>query len=118
MIEAKDPEVLSRQDPGMDWGAKRRLLARSADGEITLFIRGGHSMGMGMRGMGQTYVKAALILCAPGVSYGSHLAEGRISAQTFREPKIAQRIDEAFGCPDLHRVLDPRHTFEVTPGEP
>lgn len=107
--------ILTRMEPGMDWGAKRRLIAASPDQRLIVFIREGHSMGMGLRGMGQTYVPAALILLdrrgqsQHGQSW--RLAEGRISNSVLR---TQTKIDEAFGR-QVTPMLDVKSTRIIEP---
>lgn len=106
--------ILTRSEPGMDWGAKRRLVAASPDQKVMLFIREGHSMGLGMRGMGQTYVPATLILLdrrgssQHGQSW--RLAEGRITKQVIMAH--ATRINAVFGGA-VAGCLDPKRTAIV-----
>jgi hypothetical protein len=90
-------EILGRLDPGMDWGAPRRVVARSADGRVRLFIREGHSVGMGLRGLGSTYVPTALVLQDSKGLLGVHLAKGRITNATLRSHRA--RLEVAFGAP-------------------
>jgi hypothetical protein len=101
-------EILGRLDPGMDWGAPRRVVARSADGRVRLFIREGHSVGMGLRAAsstmyqfarlrGPTYVPTALVLQDSKGLLGVHLAKGRITNATLRSHRA--RLEVAFGAP-------------------
>ena len=104
-----DQEIGKRYADGCDWGAKRRMIARTADGSQQLFIREGCRQSLGARGFGQTYCKAALILFTRrGGGYGgsTYLFEGRINNQTLRVHR--NRIKAAFGasCPEL----DVNHT--------
>jgi hypothetical protein len=108
--------ILPRTDLGMDWGAKRRLVAATPDKRKLLFIRPGYSMGAGARGFGQTYYKAALILNARGSmeqhGYTTHLAEGRISRGDLLANR--EKIDAVFGA-GVAAELDLRKTLWVTP---
>ncbi len=121
--------VLPRNDSlygGVDWGARRRLIAATPNKAITLFIREGHSAAHGARGFGRDYHPAALILTGGSFLAGEHfiieprrwhdLAKGRISNKTLADPEIAKKINLAFGVGDVAWALDVRKTKWITPG--
>jgi hypothetical protein len=108
--------ILPRTDTGIDWGAKRRLIAATPDKGKLLFLRESHSMGMGARGFGQQYHRAALILLIKH-GYGQHgrwdtLNEGRLSRAVLLANR--EKIDAVFGA-GVAVGLDPRKTLWVTP---
>lgn len=108
--------ILPRSDFGMDWGAKRRLVAATPDKSKMLFIRPGFSMGTGARGFGQTYFKTALILLDKEVGrqhgHSHHIAEGRLSRADLLANR--EKIDAVFGA-RIATELDLRKTLWVTP---
>jgi hypothetical protein len=110
--------IIPRIEIGMDWGARRRLIAGVGTPEKphrkpALFIVPGHSMGMGAHGFGQTYIPAHLVLLTDdGSVIGRRLAEGRISRRHLLDN--ATLINAAFGQ-DIASKLDLRSTTWVKP---
>lgn len=113
-----DREMLPRHDRGIDWGSRRRLIARSGDG-IRLFVcEGAWHAACGVRGFGRVYHPAALVLYRDrDKRMAGHsterIAKGRISRSTLAA--AAAKIDAAFGVPGLASCLDPARTAIVEP---
>lgn len=111
-------ETLTRHDPGIDWGGKRRVVARSADGRTRLFICQGHTAPVGARGFGRDYHPMRVVLWAAKSWNGwaghqsKDVAESRFDAAAIRRDHGAL-IDEVFGCPGLSDHLDGRKTLVV-----
>ncbi|MGU3658475.1 hypothetical protein [Methylobacterium fujisawaense] len=109
-------ETLPRHDRGIDWGERRRLIARKGDA-VRLFVVEGHwRASCGVRGFGRVYAPAALVLYRDRherfAGHGSDtLARGRISRTTL--VALANSIDAAFGVPGLAARLDPTRTAVV-----
>jgi hypothetical protein len=109
-------ETLPRHDRGIDWGERRRLIARKGDA-VRLFVVEGHwRAACGVRGFGRVYAPAVLVLHrARHERFAGHasdqLAKGRISRATLAG--LATRIDAAFGVAGLASKLDPARTAIV-----
>lgn len=109
-------ETLPRHDRGIDWGERRRLIARKGDA-VRLFVVEGHwRAASGVRGFGRVYAPAVLVLYRDRherfAGHGSDtLARGRISRTTL--VALANSIDAAFGVPGLAARLDPTRTAVV-----
>jgi hypothetical protein len=106
-------ERLTRSDPGVDWGAPRRILIRTADHKVKVFIREGHSRAIGAHGFGQMYEPAALIVQVG--SYGSgrthYLAQGRVTKGLLRQH--AAQISHLLGSDAWEPLVDPKKTIVV-----
>jgi hypothetical protein len=114
-------ETLPRHTPGMDWGARRRVLARNEDSSILLFIREGYSSAScGIRGFGREYHPVSITLWARE-SWAGHAgwASQEVGENRFDAAKVQRDhgalIDKVFGCPGLSARLDGRKTI-VVPG--
>ncbi len=111
-----DRETLPRHDRGIDWGSRRRLIARAGDGVRLFVCEGAWHAACGVRGFGRVYRPATLVLYRDrdkrmaGHST-DHLAKGRISRSTL--VVAAAKIDDAFGMPGLASHLDPARTAVV-----
>lgn len=109
-------ETLPRHDRGIDWGERRRLIARKGDA-VRLFVVVGHwRAACGARGFGRVYAPAVLVLHRDRHErFAGHasdqLAKGRISRATLAG--LAARIDAAFGMTGLASRLDPARTAIV-----
>lgn len=112
-ISKQDQTTLSRHEHGIDWGARRRVIAMTSDQNSLLFIREGHMMSMGARGFGQEYVPAALVVVTPETDWacGDCLATGRISGKTLLQ--CADKIDAAFGVEGLSKTLNTKTTTVI-----
>ncbi|MDE4914784.1 hypothetical protein [Methylobacterium sp. 092160098-2] len=109
-------ETLPRHDRGIDWGERRRLIARKGDA-VRLFVVEGHwHAACGVRGFGRVYAPAVLVLYrARHERFAGHasdqIAKGRISRATLAS--LATCIDAAFGVTGLASRLDPARTAIV-----
>jgi hypothetical protein len=109
-------EMLPRHDRGIDWGERRRLIARK-DQSVRLFVVSGHwRAACGVRGFGRVYAPAVLLLYRDRherfAGHGSdQLAKGRISRGTLID--AAAQIDAAFGWPGLAALLDLSRTAVI-----
>lgn len=90
-----DREIMPAQARGINWGADRRVLARTGDCRTVLFIRGAHTMAVGARGFGREPVRSALVLLTPAYALGDTLKEGRVSQADIEA--LSGTIDKAFG---------------------
>jgi len=108
-----EQRILSRYEPGMDWGAKRRLIAVTEDESVKLFVREGcHMAAAGVRGFGRLYSPAKLILVeSRSGKLGNRLAEGRVTRKVLEAH--SERIDAAFAFPGLTSRLEPKKTVVV-----
>jgi hypothetical protein len=106
-------ERLTRSDPGVDWGAPRRVLIRTADRKVMVFLREGHSRAIGAHGFGQMYEPAALIVQVGPYTSGKtvHLAEGRVTKGLLRQH--AAQISHLLGSDAWEPLVDPKKTIVV-----
>lgn len=109
-------ETLPRHDRGIDWGERRRLIARK-EGAVRLFVVEGHwRAACGVRGFGRVYAPSVLVLHRDRHErFAGHasdqLAKGRISRATLAG--LSTLIDAAFGVTGLASRLDPARTAIV-----
>ena len=111
-----DRVVLPRRDRGVDWGERRRLIARKGDSALLFIVPGTWSPVCGVRGFGRKYDPASLVLWRDRHErFAGHatdtLARGRISRSVLAAH--ADRIDAAFGAPGLTACLDLSRTALV-----
>lgn len=104
-----DRVVLPRHGRGIDWSARRRLIARIGDETLLFIIPGTWGPVCGVRGFGRKYNPSSLVLWqARHERYAGHatntLMHGRISRSALAAH--AHAIDEAFGMPGLAACLD------------
>lgn len=116
-----DRVVLPRRDRGVDWGDRRRLIARKGESTLLFIVPGTWSPVCGVRGFGRKYDPASLILWRDrherfAGHATDHLAQGRISRRVLAEH--AGAIDAAFGVPGLTASLDLSKTALVEPSPP
>lgn len=107
--------VLPRANLGVNWGAKRRVLAairpnplwgRTAEPRVMLFINQGHSAAHGARGFGRDYHPACLTLMTwdspwPGRNTAD-LGKGRITKAMITA--ATDKIDAAFGAGTADKI--------------
>jgi hypothetical protein len=116
LLRFVERETLPRHDRGIDWGERRRLIARKGQ-SVRLFVVSGHwRAACGVRGFGRVYAPAVLVLYRDRHErFAGHasdqLAKGRISRTTL--DASATKIDAAFGVPGLTSRLNLAKTVVV-----
>jgi hypothetical protein len=116
LLRFVERETLPRHDRGIDWGERRRLIARKGQ-SVRLFVVSGHwRSACGVRGFGRVYAPAVLVLYRDRHErFAGHasdqLAKGRISRATLID--AADRIDTAFDWPGLAALLDLSRTAVI-----
>src|SRR5690606_30522001 len=100
---------------GIDFGAKRRVLAKNKEGSRLLWISQGHYASQGARGFGRSYIPTSLVLQAPkdrsAYTLGVSIADGRITKTKLLE--LGDRIDEFFGTDGLDEKIDLKKTLVI-----
>lgn len=117
-FELIDRETLPSMALGIDWSAKRRLIAVRQDAagvrDRYLFVVPSRRCSAGIRGLGQTPHRASLYV--QRATYGDgvrQLAEGRVSMTLLYG--LRERIETWFECPGMIAQIDLLKTLVITP---
>lgn len=116
-----DRVVLPRCGRGIDWGERRRLIARKGESILLFVVPGTLTPVCGVRGFGRKYVPTSLVLWRDRHErFAGHatdtLARGRISRSVLAAH--ADRIDAVFGVPGLAASLDLSKTALIETASP
>jgi len=113
-VEYRPRETLPRRAGGIDYGAERRVIARSPDRSIVLWWRRSAKLWSSV-GMSDTYPGELVLARNPNRSTGYDTivlhSGGRLSAKLLA--RHAGEVADAFGVDSID--LHPRRTIVVSP---